>query len=189
MTGDDEARLPRSAATRATPEHQAPLLQREGDSRWRVSGLFHRALDPDHRASALAGLRSAGRYSRPEQPTLYLSSSVEGVAAAMGAHRAARGDLVVVTFEVRAKGVVDLRDGAALHEAGVDPADAAAPWQDVVANGGASRSWQVRQRLEELGAKGLVDPSRTRAGLWHLVLFTWNTPGAARVAEVDQPFR
>lgn len=188
MTGQGEARLPRSAATTAAATHPAPLLQRDGALRWCVEGLFHRALDPAHRASALDGSRSAGRYSRPDQPTLYLSSSVEGVTAAMGAHCAARGDLVVITFDVYAEGIMDLRDATALREAGVDPADAA-PWQDVVAAGGAPRSWAVRQRLEDLGAKGLVDPSRTRAGLWHLVLFTWNTPGTARVTEVDQPSR
>ncbi len=51
-----------------------------------VRGTFHRAIDPTHRDSALAGSRSAGRYSRPDEPTLYLSSSRGGVAAAMIAH-------------------------------------------------------------------------------------------------------
>ena len=189
MIGDGGTYLPRPAATTAAAAHRAPLLQRDGDLRWRVTGLFHRALEPAHRASALDGSRSAGRYSHPDQPTLYLSSSLQGVAAAMGAHRAARGDLVMLRFEVRAEGIVDLRDATALRKVGVDPADAAAPWQDVVADGGVPRSWAVRQRLEALGAKGLVDPSRTSPGLWHLVLFTWNTPGAARVIEVDQPTR
>ncbi|WP_368074223.1 hypothetical protein [Curtobacterium sp. SGAir0471] len=36
-------------------------------------------------------------------------------------------------------------------------------------------SWLVRDRLVALGADGLIDPSRKRPGLWHLVLFRWNT--------------
>ena len=164
MADDDGAPLPRPAPTTATNAHRAPLLQHAGDLRWRVDGLFHRAVDPAHRASALAGSRSPGRYSRPDQPTLYLSSSPEGVAAAMVAHRAARGDLVVVTFEVHAEGIIDLRETAALHQAGVDPADAAAPWQDVVAAGGTPRSWGVRQRLEDLGAHGRSTPRAPAPG-------------------------
>lgn len=92
-----------------------------------VHGTFFRAIDPAYRDFALAGSRSAGRYSRPEQPTLYLGSSPEGVEAAMPS------------------------------------------------------SWRVRAQLEAVGASGLVDPSRKRPGLWHLVLFRWNEPGAPTV--------
>lgn len=146
-----------------------------------MTGLFHRAVDSTHRASALAGSRLPGRYSAAGQPTLYVSSSPEGVAAAMVAHGGARGDLTVMRFSVHAEGIVDLRDPDALLAAGVDLQDAVAPWQDVVAGGGVPRSWEIRRRLQGLGAQGLVDPSRTQPGLWHLVLFRWNTEGAARV--------
>lgn len=82
---------------------------------------------------------------------------------------------------------MDLCDPAALRAAGVDLSDAVAPWQDLVAAGATPRSWAVRQRLEDLGAQGLIDPSRTCPGLWHLVLFAWNTDGAARVSPVGAP--
>lgn len=134
----------------------------------RVTGIFRRAVDPAHRAEALAGSRLSGRYSCAQQPTLYLSSSPEGVSAAMTAHGGAR-DLSVLTFSVHAEDVVDLRDPAVLLTAGVDLADAVAPWQDAVAAGGTPASWGFRRRLEDLGAQGLVDPSRTRPGLCHLV--------------------
>lgn len=165
----------------------APLVQVDADLRCTVTGLFYRALDPAHRGQALAGSRLAGRYSRADQPTLYLSSSPQGVAAAMAAHGGARGDLTVMSFDVRAHNVVDLREPAALSAAGVDIADALAPWQDVVAAGATPRSWGFRRHLEDLGAQGLIDPSRTSPGLWHLVLFTWNTHGAAHVTPVHAP--
>lgn len=152
----------------------------------RLRGTFHRAVDPRFREHALAGSRAAGRYSRPDQPTLYLSSSEEGVAAAMIAHQ----DLdapprQTVQVQVDAEGIVDLRDERALAALGVDLADAVAPWQQTVAAGGTPPSWAVRDRLEAAGANGLIDPSRKSPGLWHLVLFRWNEPGAPTARMVD----
>ncbi|MGY2128978.1 RES family NAD+ phosphorylase [Blastococcus sp. SYSU DS0617] len=150
-----------------------------------VSGTFYRAVDPAHRAAALAGSRSAGRYSPADVPTLYLSASREGVAAAMIAHSGARSTaLDVPAFAVAADRIVDLRAHEALRSVGIDPADAAADWQDTVAAGGCPPSWRVRQALERRGAHGLIDPSRRRPDLWHLVLFTWNRPGAPSVREI-----
>ncbi|HET8868092.1 MAG TPA: RES domain-containing protein [Agrococcus sp.] len=159
-----------------------PTVTRVDSLTVRVTGSCWRAVDPVHLESALAGSRAAGRYSRAGTPALYLSSSPEGVAAAMIAHADARSArLVVVELDVDASGIVDLRDPVALEAAGVDPADAAAPWQEAVAAGAEPPSWRVRDRLVELGARGLIDPSRKRPGLWHLTLFDWNEPGAPRV--------
>ncbi|WP_420714750.1 RES domain-containing protein [Roseateles sp. SL47] len=60
-------------------------------------------------------------------------------------------------------------------------APAPTPWQDIANTGGTPRSWTVRDRLMAAGAHGLIDPSRQRPGLWHLVLFRWNEAGGARV--------
>lgn len=144
-----------------------------------VRGTFHRAIDPAFRATALIGSRSAGRYSRPSEPTLYLSSSREGVAAAMVAHAADRAEgLEVVDVAVDADRIVDLRDPGVLDGLGVRLEDATAPWQEVVAAGGTPSSWHVRDALVEAGAHGVIDASRQSPGLWHLVLFAWNAPGA-----------
>jgi RES domain-containing protein len=150
-----------------------------------VRGTFYRAVDPEFRGAALAGSRSAGRYSRPDEPTLYLSSSTDGVEAAMTAHRADRSSgLEIVEVTVEATRILDLRDPPALAAVGVDLADAVAPWQDVIASGGTPRSWGVRDRLVAAGANGLIDPSRRQPGLWHLVLFRWNDGDAPRVRVV-----
>lgn len=152
-----------------------------------VTGRCFRAVDPVHRAEALAGSRVHGRYSRAHEPTLYLNSSPEGVAAAMLAYGDARRRApIIVEVDVDARGIVDLRDRRALTAAGLDPADAAAPWQPAVEAGVEPPSWGVRDRLLELGAHGLIDPSRQQPGLWHLTLFAWNTPGAPRV-ELREP--
>lgn len=142
-------------------------------------GTFYRAVDPQFREYATSGSRSAGRYSRASEPTLYLSSSVEGVEAAMIAHGGAGiPPREIVGIEVDASGIIDLRDAAAVNMLGLDLADAIAPWQEIAESGGTPPSWTVRDRLIASGAQGLIDPSRQRPGLWHLVLFRWNESGA-----------
>lgn len=162
--------------------HERPTVTREDFPFSLAQGVFYRAVDTAYRDLLLAGSRQAGRYSRPDQPTLYLSSSREGVAAAMIAHADSRTSaLEVVELSVAASDIVDLRDPDAIHAAGIDLADAVAPWQEIAKAGGTPSSWRVRDRLEAVGATGLIDPSRKRPGLWHLTLFRWNEPGAPTV--------
>lgn len=140
-----------------------------------LSGTFFRAIDPRFREQAISGSRAAGRYSRPGQATLYMSASVEGVETALIAHAGSRAmALDIIELEVEATNIADLRSPELLAAIGIDVADAAAPWQEVVAAGGTPRPWTVRDRLIAAGANGLIDPSRKRPGLWHLVLFHWN---------------
>ena len=95
-----------------------------------------------------------------------------GITAAMEAHGGLCGRRMV-EIAVVARAILDLRDAAACARLGVDPSQAAAPWQAVVAGGGEPSSWQVRDGAERAGAAGLIDPSRRSPGLWHLVLFDW----------------
>jgi len=169
-----------------TSDTPQPLVVPSADALVEVSGTFYRAVDPRHRATALAGSLGNGRYSCAEKPALYLSSSPEGVAAAMIKHADARvHDLEFLTFEVRATRIADLRDHAAMSKLGIDPALAAGDWQGPLAAGSTPDSWRVRERLQEAGALGLIDPSRKKPGLWHLTLFAWNEPEAPRVAMID----
>lgn len=118
-----------------------------------VRETFYRAIDLNFREFAIAGSRSAGRYSRAHEPTLYLISSVDGVEAAMIAHLNARSAaLEIVEMEVGASGIVDLRDASAPGAAGIDRAHAVAPWQDIAAPGGTPSSWMVRDRFLKLDA-------------------------------------
>ncbi|WP_414148476.1 RES family NAD+ phosphorylase [Erwinia sp. BNK-24-b] len=140
-----------------------------------VKGIFYRAIDPLYRDVALSGSRVPGRYSDSNQPTLYLSSSPEGVEAALKAHNGARRDrLEIIKVSVIADKIFDLRNLAGLQAANIDINDALAPWQETVSQGSIPESWRVRNRLESYGINGLIDPSRKAPGLWHLVLFSWN---------------
>ncbi|WP_145951264.1 hypothetical protein [Micrococcus luteus] len=73
----------------------------------------------------------------------------------------------------------------ALAALGVDLADAMALWRPAVEAGEEPSSWAVHRRLEAAGAHGLIDPSRTAPGLWHLTLFRWNDDGGPRVRLVE----
>lgn len=144
-----------------------------------VFGVFYRAVAASALPDVLSGSVRAGRYSRIDQPTLYLSASPEGVAASMLKYRAGQTEpQMLAAIAVRDASVVDLRDIEFCRAAGIDPADAAADWETIAAAGGVPPSWRVRQRAVELGASGLIDPSRKAPGLWHLTLFRWNAPGA-----------
>lgn len=151
----------------------------------RIEGVFYRAIDPAYRDFALSGSRTPGRYSRGDQPTLYLSSSPQGVEAAMRAHRDNRASLEIVKVSVVAEKIFDLRNTDAVIAAGIDINDAIAPWQETVKAGGIPPSWQVRARLESLGMNGLIDPSRKAPGLWHLVLFSWNEDSHTQVRIIE----
>lgn len=151
-----------------------------------IDGVFYRAIDPAYRKSALSGSRVPGRYSNSIQPTLYLSSSPEGVEAAMKSHNANRSaNLDIVKVRVIADKILDLRNADAVLAAGIDLNDAIAPWQEIVNEGGIPCSWNVRNRLESLGVNGLIDPSRKAPGLWHLVLFSWNNNSQSHVNIIE----
>jgi len=77
----------------------------------------------------------------------------------------------IVAIDVEASGIVDLRDVSAVKAVGIDLEDALAPWQTNAEAGGTQRLRAVRDRLIEVGANGLIDPSRKSPGIWHLVLF------------------
>jgi RES domain-containing protein len=169
---------------RAMGQRVEPVIEGGDPLSRRVRGTFYRAVDPAYREFALAGSRAAGRYSPPGVPTLYLSSSPEWVVAAMIAHADHRApDLKVLKFDVEAAGISDLRDPMTLAGLGIDPGDAAADWQVAVAAGRVPPSWVVREALEHHGARGLIDPSCKRPGLWHLTLFSWNRDGVPAVRD------
>lgn len=157
-------------------------MQQRDDILVPVTGIFYRAIAPEHRDSVLLGSHTPGRYSRDDQPTLYLSSSPEG-AAVMIAHKKAQSQpYETVKLRVNATNIFDLRDPFACQVADIELYEANEPWQALVERGRIPSSWRVRYRLELMGAQGLIDPSRTLPDSWHLVLFDWNREGAAQVS-------
>lgn len=152
-----------------------------------IAGTFFRAVLPQHSGAALEGSHGPGRYNRAQQPTLYMSSSEEGVAAAMIKHtRPGDPERMLVRLRVHASSILDLRDAARCRALGIEPDEAFGDWQAALAAEKVPDSWLVRDKAEALGANGLIDPSRKNPGLWHLTLFRWNEPGAATVEAISK---
>ena len=130
----------------------------------------------------LDGTVLAGRYNRVGECALYMSSSPEGVAAAMARYGPAAR--TIVRLEVAAARLVDLRDATACAALGIDPSRAQEDWVAALDRGEEPASWPVADRARTIGADGLIDGSRRAPAAWHLVLFRWNAPGAARVGVI-----
>jgi len=163
---------------KATPGIEAFLVD--------VGGTFFREVDRSRIAEALAGSRGPGRYSRYDQPTLYLSASVAGVDAAMRAYSNRRTERAVVPFEVAASDVLDLRRPEALAQVRAKCGDPMGNWRTALDRGATPASWRARDWIEDMGAAGLIDPSRHAPGLWHLVLFRWNRPDSPTVSPIGE---
>jgi len=146
-----------------------------------IAGTFFREVDDSHAQAALAGSYLAGRYSRAGQSTLYLSASEEGVAVAMEAHRRSAEHRAVLRFNVIGDRIFDLRQPAALRAVRAAAGDPMCDWQACLKAGVPPASWAARDWIEARGAVGLIDPSRRQPGLWHLVLFGWNTPTTPQI--------
>lgn len=120
-----------------------------------IVGTFFRAVDPRFLDHAISGSRWAGRYSRPDQPTLYLSCSVEGVEAAMIAHADARpASLEIVPVAVDAPGIVDVREQTATAAFEVEASVVVAPWQDVAAGKSSAVVGSRPLQADAAGANG-----------------------------------
>ncbi len=141
----------------------------------RITGPFYRAIYANAVDNVLHGSTQPGRFSTTAQKTLYLSASEQGVTAAMLAHTTADTPIrTTVRLKVDALNILDLRDAAACDQLGINPKDAALPWQNIVKHNKIPTSQILADQLRDLGAFGLIDPSRKAPGLWHLVLFRWN---------------
>ena len=150
----------------------------------RYAGSCWRAVMPGREAAVLDGTVHAGRYNRPGERTLYMSGSVEGVAAAMP--RYGEAERVLVRLEVEAEQLIDLRDVAACSALAIDARGAGDDWVAALDRDDVPPSWLVADPAREAGAAGLIDGSRRAPGEWHLALFDWGRTGA-RVRVVEPP--
>lgn len=127
--------------------------------------------------------RPAGRFNRPGQDALYLSQNVESARAALSRYvKADDAARVAVQYEIEQCTVLDLR-----HPEAADLLIASREnWQEAMAMQNTPMSWGVADKARKEGYSGLIDPSRQKAGAWHLVLFQWNEPNAPVVKAVGK---
>ncbi|ARO15442.1 hypothetical protein BVG79_02102 [Ketogulonicigenium robustum] len=94
---------------------------------------------------------------------------------------------VVVPLQVDGAWLLDLRDPIACCAVGIDPEWSRASWRQALSAGAAPASWAIADAARAAGADGLVDPSRSIPGGWHVNLFHWNIPSAPQIQIVGAP--
>ena len=138
-------------------------------------------LDPAHAPE--------GRSHRGGQRALYLSATPEGCVVATArytdATTPARG---IFPLRVQGAEVVDLRDDKATAALGIDTTHRATEWQNLRAMGLPSPTWDIADRVRDLGLDGMLYASRSDPRKTHLTLFRWNEDGSgARVSAAGPP--
>lgn len=151
-------------------------------SAWRIAALVDVV-------NLLAPARAPeGRSHRDGQAALYLSLSPEGCVVATArytdADTPARG---IYPLAVRNARVVDLRDRVATDWLGIDTTHRAAEWQSLRAKGLPSPTWDIADRVRDLGLDGMIYASRSDPSKAHLTMFRWNNGETAATVEADGP--
>jgi len=145
-----------------------------------LSGTFYRLKETARAGEILAPAHSPeGRFHHDRQKAIYLSETREGYRVAMS-YYARPGDAPQTMFALHlsAARILDLRDARQCTRFAIDPANSNIRWQKERAAGQIASTWAISDAARAAGADGMLNPSRSRPGLTHLVLFRWNQPGA-----------
>ena len=148
-----------------------------------LSGLFYRLKETARAGEILAPAHSPeGRFHHDGQKAIYLSETPDGCRLAMS-YYARPGDPPQTIFSLYLSGarILDLRDAAQCARFGIDPVNASIRWQHERAAGRIASTWAISDAARAAGADGMLNPSRSRPGLTHLVLFRWNEPGGPKL--------
>lgn len=88
-------------------------------------------------------------------------------------------------LHIRAR-IADLRDLATCAALGLQGVETAIPWLPERTAGLPATTWRASDSVRKAGADGMIYTARSAPDRWHLVLFRWNSPGAA-VVRADGP--
>lgn len=141
-----------------------------------LEGRFWRVLSPRWSHDPLSGAgaaRHGGRWNRPGQPALYMSSEVETAFAEYQQELGTRPG-TFVAYDVGGAKVYDLTREATREKLDVPEAALSAPWKQIAfVKRGTPPSWGHADLLSK-HADGLLVPSVMRPGGTNLVLWRWN---------------
>lgn len=92
-------------------------------------------------------------------------------------------DRVMIPLLLTDARLADLRDPATCAALGIDPTWPSVPWAAERAAGDPATSWRASDAVRQSGADGMIYASRRAPERWHVVLFSWNTPGEAQLRQ------
>ena len=155
-----------------------------------VEGIFFRSVLENRVDEVLARPqpKSAGRYHRPGQATLYMSPIMEwAIIAVSGYIREDGHSRVVIPLKVSKAQVFDQHDNEACQILGIDRELSNASWRPALEAGQDPASWRNADAVRAIGADGIIDRSRKIPDGWHLNLFRWNELGGPSVSVCGEP--
>ncbi len=157
-----------------------------------IDGVFWRMMFTDWADAVLAPARSPeGRSHYNGQPALYLSATPEGCVVASKRYMSADDpERAIYPIHVVSDRIIDLRDPVATAYHDIDVTHRAAEWQSIRAKGLRSPTWDISDRVRDLGFHGMLYASRSDPSKTHLTLFNWNTDTGAKTTASgpDQPW-
>ncbi len=133
--------------------------------------------------NALAPARHpVGRFHYDGQNALYLSATPKGCVMATRRYMDITDPpRVLVPLAVYSDKIIDLRNAKATGAYQIDVSQRAVEWQNFHAQGKRSPTWDMSDRIRELGLHGMLYASRTDPRKTHLTLFAWNDSTGAAV--------
>lgn len=154
-----------------------------------LNGVYYRMKFLTEADEIIAPVKSPeGRSHYNGQAAIYLSETPEGTEIATKIYRKLddppRGIFPIMVTGAK---VVDLRDDVAMAALEIDTTHSNAKWQEIRAQGLRSPTWDISDRVRELGFDGMLSASRNKPSLTHLTLFRWNALGGATIAPAGDP--
>jgi RES domain-containing protein len=154
--------------------------------------LAYRAHDPKWSFRPLSGDGAAihgGRFNPKGTPALYLGLTPMTAIKEAGQGLALKIEpLVLCTYEVACRSVLDLTDPAVLAALGLAPADLACAWFALAAAGKIPPTWALARRLIADDVSAIIAPSLApgaAADDRNLILWRWNVSDDCRVTVHD----
>lgn len=128
--------------------------------------------------------RPPGRYNRVGQDALYLSRHEQSARTALTRYiKQDDPPRVIIQYKVEPCSLFDLRHPDAAELLTASRGD----WLKTYREDGIPESWEVADRIRQLGHHGLIEPSRQTPDAWHVVLFGWNGENEPKVSMYGQP--
>jgi RES domain-containing protein len=130
-----------------------------------------------------------GRFNPVGVPALYLARTIEGCLLEQAHGFPLRFEpLIVCTYDLDVRGIVDLATEAARASAKVQLSELQCPWADDMAAGREPASWKLATRLIGEGASGILVPSFARGArpdMQNVVLWKWGSEPPHRITVHD----
>ena len=150
-----------------------------------VSGRFYRIIYARDLGRVLDPVPSIeGRFHHAGQSALYMSPQAKTAGLAIDSYvQPGDPERLIVPLLLSAADILDFRIPETNRDLGLSGKETCANWRQQRSADQPAESWKASDAARDLGANGMIYPSRKYRPLWHIVLFRWNQPDAPALRE------